>query len=82
MSAKLCTTQALKEWDSVLKLLLDLKAHAATHPNELIMPQHLAARFQRCAIATVNMVLASPADTWRQLLQQQVNAAACQQYWA
>jgi hypothetical protein len=69
------TTQALLEWESSLKLLQDIKAHAATQPSERAMPQHLASdarRGRRSASATARL-LTSPADVWRQLLQQQVN---------
>jgi hypothetical protein len=71
MSSRLSTSQALKEWNSALQVLLDIKAHVVAHPNKL-MPQHLAARLMHSSTAASSMSLASPADTWRQLLQQQV----------
>lgn len=74
-STMLSTTQALKEWDKVLKLLADLKANAAAHPNQGSTPQALAQRLKHCREA-LNTEWASPVATWRELVQKQVRTRA------
>lgn len=69
----LSTAQALKEWDSVLKLLAKIKADAA-HPNQHSLPNNwLNLRRQLDeAINALAMRLASPNVTWKQLLKKKV----------
>ena len=67
----LSTAQALKEWDSVLKLLSDMKAHAATHPGQDLpnrLKQQVGDRFKAS-----EKELASPITTWKQLLKKKVS---------
>jgi hypothetical protein len=68
----LSTTQALKEWDSVLKLLAEVKAHAAAHPNQQSMPINLEGQLAG-SVAALSKELASPHVMWKQLLKKKVS---------
>jgi hypothetical protein len=65
----LSTTQALKEWEGVIKLLAEIKA---ARPYQNSMPANLAQRFTQ-SLHVPSKGLASPAPTWRQLLQKKVS---------
>jgi hypothetical protein len=67
----LSTAQALKEWDSVLKLLAKIKADAAAHPNQHSLPNNLRRQLDEASNALA-MRLASPNVTWKQLLKKKV----------
>jgi hypothetical protein len=64
----LSTTQALKEWDSVLKLLADIKTHAAAHPEQPTIPIVLECRVT-LTVDALSRELASPVATWNQPLE-------------
>jgi hypothetical protein len=68
----LSTTQALQEWDKVLKLLVAIKA---APPDQLNNPASLANRINNSNSALAQG-LASPVTTWAQLLQKQVRKHA------
>jgi hypothetical protein len=67
----LSTAQALKEWDTVLKLLAEVKAHAAAHPTVTPLPANLAGRLSSSNQA-LSRELAAPAVSWKQLLKKKV----------
>jgi hypothetical protein len=74
----LSTAQAVKEWDTVLKLLNEARSHAAAHPDQQTLPEGLEARMAR-SVYVLNersRGLASPHATWKQMLKQKVGTAA------
>ena len=75
----LSATQALKEWDTVLKLLAEVKAYAAAHPNEQSMPANLEAQLD-ASIKVLTKELASPHATWKQLLRKKVSRCYVRYY--
>jgi hypothetical protein len=68
----LSTNQALKQWDSVLKLLAGIKAHVAAHPGQNL-PENLL-RHMHGSFEALSQDLALPAATWKQLLKKKVGA--------
>jgi hypothetical protein len=75
----LSTAQALQalqalhsEWEGVLKLLTEVKAHVVAHPDEPILPAPLVGRSSESA-AAVQTQLASHVATWKQLLSSKVS---------
>jgi hypothetical protein len=68
----LSTAQALKEWDTVLKLLAEVKAHAAAHPTVRPLPANLQDRLGNSSGALLKD-LASPVATWKQLVRKKVS---------
>lgn len=67
----LSTAQALTEWDTVLKSLADLKAHAAAHPDQP-PPLNVIDRLNHAGFS-LEKDLASPLATWKQLLKKKVS---------
>jgi hypothetical protein len=65
------TKQALKEWDRILKLLAEVKAHAAAHPDNRVLPASLASLLNQ-SVEVLAQELASPVATWKQLLKAKV----------
>ncbi len=68
------TSQALKEWDSILKLLADIKSHAA-HPNNLTLPTSLDDVVAN-SNAALQRHIETPIPTWQQLVKKQVGMPA------
>ncbi len=69
----LSTVKALKEWDRVLKLLSEVKAYVAEHPNDLVLPTAIEDRVDE-SVQAVWIDMANPMATWKQLLKRKVNA--------
>jgi hypothetical protein len=70
----LSTAQALKEWDSKVKLLAEVKAYAAAHPNQNSMPSNLRSQLVRTSLALARD-LASAVATWKQMLKNKVSTS-------
>jgi hypothetical protein len=70
----LSTSHALKEWDSVPKVLAEVKAYAAAHPEQPTLPADLESQLEKSADALLKQ-LASPHATWKQLLKKKVSPA-------
>jgi hypothetical protein len=64
----LSTSQVFQEWSNVLKLLAEVKAHAAAHPD-----QQSSSIKERLAISMAALLhrIASPVTTWTQLLKKE-----------
>lgn len=67
----LSTAQVLKEWERVLKLLAQVNAHAAAHPDSHDLPAPLETMLHESAEA-LSKQLASPVATWKHLLKAKV----------
>jgi hypothetical protein len=65
----LSTAQALQEWDTVLKLLHEIKQHAAAHAGPWCVSRSLEARMQD-SVDALGREVASPVAVWEQLLAQ------------
>ncbi len=68
----LSTDRVLKEWEDAVKLLADVKAHTAAHPEQLIVPNSLKTRINS-SVKTLSGGMASPAVTWKKLLKKRVS---------
>lgn len=68
----LSTAQAVKEWETSLKVLAEIQAHIAAHPNQTTTPSHLISKLNLIGVA-LSCELACPIATWKQLLKQQVS---------
>jgi hypothetical protein len=67
----LSKAQAVKEWETSLKVLAEIQAHAAAHPNQPTTPSHLTNKLSMSGVS-LSRELASPVATWKQLLKKQV----------
>jgi hypothetical protein len=75
----LSTNQALMEWERVLKLLAQVKAHAAA-PDSHELPTPLETLLHESAEA-FSKHLASPVATWKHLLKAKVgNTCVCRRF--
>lgn len=68
----LSTAQALKEWNSIPKLLAVVKTYAAAHPDQPTLPGELESQLGKSADALLKP-LSSPHATWKQLLKNKVS---------
>ncbi len=75
----LSTAQALKEWDSIHKVLDEIKAHVAADPSCASVPQSMFEWLNSSPLLSQD-VLASPLATWKQLLKKQVSKAGLSSY--
>jgi hypothetical protein len=67
----LSTAQALQEWDNVRKLLIEIRSHAAAHPNDKALPTTLRDQMDS-TLVPLSSKLASPVATWKRLLKHKV----------
>lgn len=75
----LSTSQVFQEWSNVLKLLSEIKAHAAAHPDQ---PSSSIKERLAISMAALLQQLASPAITWKQLLKKKVRTACDLNSWS
>lgn len=71
-AAMLSTAQALHQWQGVIGLLAQIKAHALAHQARPV-PHNLLQQLDGSLGSCMNR-LASPESTWTQLLQSKVSA--------
>ena len=46
-----CSAQAVKEWETSLKVLAEIQAHVAAHPNQTTTPSHLVSKLNLIEVA-------------------------------
>lgn len=61
-SKMLSTAQAVKEWETSLKVLAEIQAHVAAHPNQTTTPSHLISKLNLIGVA-LSCELACPIAT-------------------
>lgn len=65
--------QALQAWDTALRLLGEVKAHAAAHPDQLDIPEGLSNNLDSTTGLLSTAKQSSPVAAWRQMLKKKVS---------
>jgi hypothetical protein len=72
-STTITTPQALQAWDTALRLLGEVKAHAAAHPDQLDIPEGLSNNLDSTTGLLSTAKQSSPVAAWRQMLKKKVS---------
>jgi hypothetical protein len=72
-STTITTPQALQAWDTALRLLGEVKAHAAAHPDQLDIPEDLSNNLDSTTGLLSTAQPSSPVAAWRQMLNKKVS---------